>query len=189
MIAVSDRARIKANHFLQSTSVLCDVIDVIPFLGNRWCMRKQSIPGIFTGSAAWHAQAVDTRHLHRRCGLGSRLATSKVPVEQNRNFQGWGESTLSYNFLFFSYRCGTGVQGISVNCGDFYGSHLDCQWIDVTDVPLGRYILRQSVNPDQLAQESDYKNNIVECTVDIGTGYYRTRIEVVKDSCRLSGNS
>ncbi len=76
-----------------------------------------------------------------------------------------------------------------MNCGDFYGSHLDCQWIDVTDVPLGRYILRQTVNPDKLAQESDYENNIVECTVDIGTGYYQSRIEVVKDSCRLSGNS
>ncbi len=41
-------------YFLQSTSVLCDVIvflsiyDVIQspqFLGNRWRMRKQSIPG------------------------------------------------------------------------------------------------------------------------------------------------
>ncbi len=98
-------------------------------------------------------------------------------------------TTILYDFLFCSYRCGTGTQGISMNCGDRYGSHLDCQWIDVTGVPLGRYILRQTVNPDRLALESDYENNIAECTVDMVPWYSSTLIQVVKDSCRLSGNS
>ena len=39
------------------------------------------------------------------------------------------------------------------------------------------------MNPDRLSAESDYANNIVECTVDITTHFARE----VKDSCRLSG--
>ena len=80
------------------------------------------------------------------------------------------------------YRCGTGTQGISANCGDVYGTHLDCQWIDVTDVPPGTYILRQIVNPDRLTPESDYRNNAVECTVQIYPGLY-----LLTHSCKLSG--
>ena len=80
------------------------------------------------------------------------------------------------------YRCGTGTQGISANCGDVYGSHLDCQWIDVTDVPIGTYILRQHVNPIRLAPEADYRNNAVECTVQIFSGFY-----LYAHSCKLSG--
>ena len=54
-----------------------------------------------------------------------------------------------------------------MNCGDLYGSHLDCQWIDITDVPLGTYTLRLRVNPDYLVLESDYKNNEVRCLLEI----------------------
>ena len=67
--------------------------------------------------------------------------------------------------LDFRYRCSTGHQGISKNCGDLYGRHLDCQWIDVTDVPPGTYQLRLHVNPDRLTPESDYRNNILSCDI------------------------
>ena len=60
-------------------------------------------------------------------------------------------------------RCGSGIQGISVNCGDLYARHLDCQWIDITGVPDGFYIIQVHVNPDKLVIESDYRNNIVQC--------------------------
>jgi hypothetical protein len=41
-----------------------------------------------------------------------------------------------------------GVQGMQVGWGDLYGSTLDCQWIDVTDVPAGDYDLAVTINPD-----------------------------------------
>lgn len=65
-----------------------------------------------------------------------------------------------------SYRCGS-RQGISVNCGDLYARHLDCQWIDVTDVGNGEYLLRQTVNADRFTPETDYKNNEIECPIRI----------------------
>ncbi|MFK7807653.1 MAG: lysyl oxidase family protein [Saprospiraceae bacterium] len=62
----------------------------------------------------------------------------------------------------FTYNCNN--QGISAGCGDIYGSGLDCQWIDVTDVPAGDYKLMIRVNwdedPDALGNyESSYENN------------------------------
>lgn len=82
------------------------------------------------------------------------------------------------------YRCGTGLQsqGISVNCGDVYGRHLDCQWIDISDVKPGMYLLRQIVNPDRLVPESDYANNQIQCTVQIFPGLY-----LFTSSCTHSG--
>lgn len=53
------------------------------------------------------------------------------------------------------YRCSTGVQGISQNCGDLYARHLDCQWIDITDQGDGTYLLRQTLNADRLTPETD----------------------------------
>ena len=78
-------------------------------------------------------------------------------------------------------RCGSGIQGISVNCGDLYGRHLDCQWIDITGVKDDFYILQLHVNPDKLVIESDYRNNIIQCVIEL-----RGRV-VVARSCTQSG--
>ena len=44
-------------------------------------------------------------------------------------------------------------------------SQLDCQWIDVTDVFAGKYVMRINVNPQRQVAESDFTNNIVICEV------------------------
>jgi hypothetical protein len=59
---------------------------------------------------------------------------------------------------------GCGYMGISAGCYDEYWSALECQWIDVTDVPDGRYVFVTRVNwdnaPDALGQvEKDSINN------------------------------
>ncbi|CAB1332848.1 unnamed protein product, partial [Coregonus sp. 'balchen'] len=50
-------------------------------------------------------------------------------------------------------------------------SYIDCQWIDITDVKPGNYVLKISVNPSYQVPESDYSNNIVRCEVRY-TGNY-----------------
>ena len=59
---------------------------------------------------------------------------------------------------------GCSNMGITKQCGDIYAKYLDCQWIDVTDVDTGEYILAIKVNwdqsPDALGHfESNYDNN------------------------------
>lgn len=33
-------------------------------------------------------------------------------------------------------------QGLSPGCHDIYAANIDCQWIDITDVPPGNYVLK-----------------------------------------------
>ncbi|KAK4538152.1 hypothetical protein CDCA_CDCA16G4177 [Cyanidium caldarium] len=58
-------------------------------------------------------------------------------------------------------------QGISVGWMDVYDDTLTCQWIDVTDVPPGKYILRLQCNPYRIFKETTYANNVVETDVTI----------------------
>jgi len=63
------------------------------------------------------------------------------------------------------YNCSN--QGIQWGWADVYTAELDCQWIDVTDVPPGHYTLELEVNPDGLLTESNYANNVASVGVDI----------------------
>jgi hypothetical protein len=50
-------------------------------------------------------------------------------------------------------------QGLSPGWEDIYHWNLDGQWVDVTDLPGGFYVLEIEVNADRLFEESDYGNN------------------------------
>lgn len=51
------------------------------------------------------------------------------------------------------------TQGIQAGWGDIYDKNLDCQFIDITGVPAGDYLLQIAVNPDNVLAEADYNNN------------------------------
>ncbi|HEU4577481.1 MAG TPA: lysyl oxidase family protein [Polyangiaceae bacterium] len=61
-----------------------------------------------------------------------------------------------------------GFQGIQRGWSDVYGAGLDCQWVDITDVPEGDYTLRIRINPERVIQEADYTNNTADIPVHIG---------------------
>lgn len=60
-----------------------------------------------------------------------------------------------------------GFQGLQRGWADIYGEGLDCQWVDITGVPDGDYVLRISINPDAVIQESDFSNNTAEIPVTL----------------------
>uniref|UniRef100_A0A1A8J1F8 protein-lysine 6-oxidase n=2 Tax=Nothobranchius kuhntae TaxID=321403 RepID=A0A1A8J1F8_NOTKU len=78
------------------------------------------------------------------------------------------------------YACTAHTQGLSPGCYDTYNADIDCQWIDITDVKPGNYILKLQVNPKFLVLESDYTNNVVRCNI-----HYTGR-SVTTNNCKTS---
>jgi len=69
------------------------------------------------------------------------------------------------------YTCS--YQGISVGWADTYSSYLDCQRLDITNVPpsdqilSATYSLRITINPERLLNELRYDNNTALIPVTI----------------------
>ncbi|XP_076847511.1 lysyl oxidase-like 5b [Brachyhypopomus gauderio] len=80
------------------------------------------------------------------------------------------------------YACTVHTQGLSPGCHDTYAANIDCQWIDITDVPPGNYILKVTVNPNFLVPESDFSNNVVRCEIFYSGHHVQTR------NCRITRN-
>ncbi|XP_076876442.1 protein-lysine 6-oxidase isoform X2 [Brachyhypopomus gauderio] len=80
------------------------------------------------------------------------------------------DTSCDYGY-YRRFACTAHTQGLSPGCYDTYNADIDCQWIDITDVKPGNYILKISVNPSYQVQESDYSNNIVRCDIRY-TGNY-----------------
>ncbi len=83
-------------------------------------------------------------------------------------------------FCVMDLECGGGGQaqygcnnmGISAGCGDVYDAGLDCQWLDITDVDPGEYVLAVKINwnqsPDALGRyETRYDNNWAQVCIRI----------------------
>jgi hypothetical protein len=59
------------------------------------------------------------------------------------------------------------AEGISPGYGDDYVPKLEGQYVDVTDVPSGRYLLVHRVNADRSLRETDYGNNAASVLLEL----------------------
>lgn len=78
------------------------------------------------------------------------------------------------------YACTSHTQGLSPGCYDTYNADIDCQWIDITDVQPGNYILKLQVNPNYLIPESDFTNNVIRCNI------HYTGQQVATTNCKIT---
>jgi hypothetical protein len=75
---------------------------------------------------------------------------------------------------FYDTNCGPeerdllGIEeGVSVGWGDVYEAWRDAQYIDVTGLPAGRYLLVHRVNPNRRLLESRYGNNASSAVISL----------------------
>ena len=61
----------------------------------------------------------------------------------------------------------TADMGLSIGWADVYGYMTNLQWIDITGVPDGRYLLTATADPGDVLQESNYSNNSVWAKIRI----------------------
>jgi hypothetical protein len=61
----------------------------------------------------------------------------------------------------------TNQQGISAGWADVYGSGIAGQDIDITGMAPGRYVLRQTFDPENRIAEKDENNNVLDTLVEI----------------------
>jgi hypothetical protein len=59
------------------------------------------------------------------------------------------------------------IQGLSVGWADVYSANLQDQWIDVTDVPSGRYWLEGIVDPANSILEANESNNLARILINL----------------------
>jgi hypothetical protein len=58
-------------------------------------------------------------------------------------------------------------EGISPGYGDDYDAGLEGQFLDVTNVPAGRYLLVHRANPERVVAEGDYANNAASVLIQL----------------------
>jgi hypothetical protein len=97
--------------------------------------------------------------------VGTKRGFCVIDVDHAKEFDGTPDKR-TYTV------CGYGTtihgnQGISVGWADTYDRRLPGQWIDVTDVPDGDYILDVEANPERSFQETRYDNNSASTPVTV----------------------
>jgi Lysyl oxidase len=82
-------------------------------------------------------------------------------------------------------------EGISPGFGDDYDPELEGQFVDVTNVPAGRYVLVHRANTERALEESDYENNAASVLIQLRRAGVIPSVRVLArcpdaDTCRRS---
>jgi hypothetical protein len=131
--------------------------------GDLFLGRPEDVQDIFTYSECHEHYHMDTYADYQLLDLsGNVVAPGHKQAFCLMDFEPWAEGV---SFWDAEYHCGN--QGISKGFADTYDSYLDCQFVDITDVPAGDYLLRVTLNYEHLLAESDYTNDVTEVQVTI----------------------
>jgi fibronectin type 3 domain-containing protein len=154
---------------------------------NRTDGSTQTFPAIgtiffYAPHNHWHYQGFDKYELH------SPSTNALVAPDQKSGFCLGDRYTLNSNGTrnenpspgpFTTNNCAPGntaarnvTEGISVGYGDEYEPQLEGQYIDVTGVQPGQYLIVHRTNSDQALQESNYNNDAASVLVSLWPNGY-----------------
>jgi glucose/arabinose dehydrogenase len=106
--------------------------------------------------------------------LGDRYATTQRPAAASSD-------------AVYTSRCGLGEpqllgvqEGISVGYGDNYTANLEGQYLRLTGLPAGRYVLVHQVNADRRLRELDYSNNAASLLLELRWRHGQPMVRILK---------
>lgn len=77
-------------------------------------------------------------------------------------------------------------QGVQSGWADLYDRSLDCQWIDITNVSDGQYVLESTTNKNYVVNEDYYGDNTVWVGLDIrGTTVREIALPFMPEDCLI----
>ncbi len=116
--------------------------------------------------AHWHLVPFERYELRRVGASGSGARSGKTGFCLGDRYDGKLRLAGKPQQKVFRGRCGLRSphllrvrQGISVGYSDDYDPTLEGQFVELTDLAAGRYVLVHRVNTDRHLRESDYSNN------------------------------
>eukprot|EP01087_Luapelamoeba_hula_P015537 TRINITY_DN4655_c0_g1_i1.p1 TRINITY_DN4655_c0_g1~~TRINITY_DN4655_c0_g1_i1.p1 ORF type:complete len:350 (-),score=9.82 TRINITY_DN4655_c0_g1_i1:78-1127(-) len=128
---------------------------------------------LFVGKPADYVRADERPFLWHQCHEHSHLVHWVGFVLRNlatnTTTQGWKSGSAVIDSKRVQRTAGVNTrrkytdefQGLQVGWADWYPYWLDCQWLDITDLPLGDYQLEITANPTHTIHELNYSNNQV----------------------------
>ncbi|XP_017322759.1 protein-lysine 6-oxidase [Ictalurus punctatus] len=122
----------------------------------------------------WHSCHQHYHSMDEFCHYDLLDASSQNKVAEGHKASFCLEDTSCDPGYHRRYACTSHTQGLSPGCYDTYNADIDCQWIDITDVKPGKYILKITVNPSYQVPESDFSNNIMRCDIQYTGNYVHT---------------
>jgi Lysyl oxidase len=114
----------------------------------------------------WHLLRFERYELHRAGERQRRVADRKTGFCLGDRYSTGLDLPAQPPAPVYTSRCGLGatarlrlVEGISVGYGDDYPANLEGQWLPLTGLEAGRYVLVHRVNAGRRLRESSYANN------------------------------
>jgi hypothetical protein len=136
-------------------------------VGHPRCPNCRRNPGVVCGNPQFVCAPADGHnHPHfANQAMYELLDVGGAVVTRGRKQGFCLEDTSCPEGIRRKYTCGR--QGLTAGCADTYHAKLGCQYIEVSDLPPGPYVLRVRLDPYGLIDELDETNNDVEVPVVI----------------------
>jgi Lysyl oxidase len=143
--------------------------------------RTRAVPGEITYVTSeshehWHLLGFEAYELRRAANgrLVQPDAKTGFCLGDRYETPGGGALPGKPERAVWTEECGLGEpgllqvrEGISPGYGDDYDPALEGQYLDVTNVPAGRYLLVHTANPERTLEEADYSNNAASVLIQL----------------------
>src|SRR3954469_6523558 len=114
----------------------------------------------------WHYLGFDRYELRRAGKVVAAVRDQKTGFCLGDRYAAPQRPAAAASAPVYTSRCGLGEpqllgvqEGISVGYGDDYAANLEGQYLRLTGLPAGRYVLVHRVNADRRLHETDYRND------------------------------